>query len=97
MNTGLTEANLDILRKACSHYPEIDSVMLFGSRAKGTYKPGSDVDIVIKGKNITRRTISLLLSELEDSLLPFFVDIVHYDTIGNNELVSHIDRVGVPL
>lgn len=97
MNTGLSASNIRILKTVCAHYPEIKNVILFGSRAKGTYKNGSDIDIAIKGENINNRIINMLYNELDDSSLPYFVDIIHYDTIANPDLTDHIDRVGIIL
>lgn len=97
MNTGLTAAQIDILTRACDRYPEITGLVLFGSRAKGCHKPASDVDLAIKGSAVSRRTVAQLLSDLEDSPLPFFADVVAYDSITNPDLRSHIDRCGIVL
>lgn len=95
--TGLTEQQLVILWKALGRYPEIEEAVIFGSRAKGNYKPGSDIDIALKGARVTRRTAVALRSDLEDSTLPFFVDVVVYDSITNPALKEHVDRVAVPI
>lgn len=97
MNTGLTTTQMETLTRACSRYPEITGVVLFGSRAKGNYKPGSDIDIAIKGSGVGRRTVASLISDLEDTSLPFFTDVVAYNAISNPELRSHIDRRGIVL
>lgn len=95
--TGLTEQQLAILSKACARYPEIEEAVIFGSRAKGNYKPGADIDIAIKGPRVTRRTVASLHSDLEDTTLPFFVDVVAYDSITNPALKEHIDRVATDI
>lgn len=97
MNTGLTDSQLTLLRTLCSHYPEIEKALIFGSRAKGTYKEGSDIDLAIKGKGVSHRTVTALHSDLEDSSLPYFVDVVAYETISNPALKEHIDRVGIEI
>lgn len=97
MNTGLTESQISMITGACARYPEITGVVLFGSRAKGCHKPASDVDLAIKGCGVSRRTVAQLLSDLEDSPLPFFADVVAYDSISNPGLRSHIDRCGIVL
>lgn len=97
ISTGLTEQHLAILSQACGRYPEIEDAVIFGSRAKGNYKPGSDIDIAIKGPQVTRRTVAGLCSDLEDSALPFFVDVVAYDGISNPALKEHIDRVATAI
>jgi predicted nucleotidyltransferase len=79
-------------------FPEISSVVLFGSRAKGTQKPASDVDLTIKGESITYETTVRLADVLnEEKPLPYFFDVLHYESINDTQLVEHIDRVGVLL
>lgn len=97
MNTGLSEQHINILKTVCRHYPEIENIVLLGSRAKGCAKQGSDIDIAIKGANVSLDTIMHLRSELEESMLPFFVDVLHYETIKNPAIREHIDSVGITL
>lgn len=95
MNHGLLQRDIDDIVQAFRRFPEIDEAILFGSRAKGNYKPGSDVDIAIKGRDISRSCVAALSFFLnEESLLPYFFDIVHYEGITERELAQHIDRVG---
>lgn len=75
--------------------PLVDRALVFGSRAKGNYKPVSDVDIAIVGSNIDQSTVATLSFFLnEETFLPYFFDIVHYDTIEEIAFKEHIDRVG---
>lgn len=69
---------------------------MFGSRAKGNYKPGSDIDLAVKGP-VEKDTLSKLLTAFEESLLPYFVDVVVYDRLQNEALREHIDRVGISI
>jgi len=92
---GLSEADCHYIKKAISHYPEIEQAIIFGSRAKGNFKTGSDIDIALKGEHITEDTIFKLSDELEEQLpLPYFFDLILYKNITNTELIQHIDRVG---
>jgi len=84
------QETLVILKK----YSEIDKVVLFGSRAKNTFKPMSDVDIVLYGNDITYQTISALQSDFDDSQIPYFFDIIDYKKISSDELKQHIYRYG---
>lgn len=69
---------------------------MFGSRAKGNYKVGSDIDLAIFGEKITFTVLAKLHSLLEDrGPLPYLVDIVKYEELENKDLVDHIDRVGI--
>ncbi len=95
-DSGLTKKELEEIIEVIKKYSDVDSAFVFGSRAKGTYKRGSDVDIAIKGQNITIDTVAKILNELEEeTTLPYFFDVVHYDTCSTRELVEHIDRIGI--
>lgn len=92
---GLSQKSIESICGVFKLYPEIEEVIIYGSRAKGNYKPGSDVDLALKGKNIAYYTILEVKYTLEEKLpLPYFFDVVHYNDIGNSDLVDHIDRVG---
>lgn len=99
MNHGLIERDLFHIRAAAASLEEIEEVILFGSRAKGTYRQGSDVDISIKGKYVTHSTVLKLSDDLEEERpLPYFFDIVDYNSLQEDDpLKQHIDRVGVVL
>lgn len=95
---GLLDHDLNYILKALRSLEEIDSAKIFGSRAMGNYKKGSDVDIAIIGKSISSTTISKLDELLnEEYPLPYFFDILHYEEINNEKLIEHIDAVGKEL
>jgi len=97
-NHGLLERDLIHIRAAAEDLSEITQVILFGSRAKGTHHLGSDVDLAIEGKGITHSTVIRLLESLnEERPLPYFFDVVDYDSLGDEPLRDHIDRVGIVL
>jgi predicted nucleotidyltransferase len=70
---------------------------LFGSRAKGTYSNGSDIDIALKGGNILLNDRLDLSNTLEELLLPFKFDLIIYDRITESALIDHINKVGISL
>ena len=91
---GLLERDLKCIFQAVSKYPEIREVIIFGSRAMGNFKAGSDVDLALKGK-IDRKTVNRLSDDLnEEQPLPYFFDVISYEDISNHELKNHIDTVG---
>ena len=95
-NTGLTENDLQEIISILKQFPEIEQALIFGSRAKGNYKNGSDVDLALKGSELTFATatrISYLLNE--ETRMPYTFDIVQFETITSPELIKHIDRVGI--
>ncbi len=92
---GLLKRDLDWIQEALSKYPEIEEAVLFGSRAMGNYKKGSDVDLAIKGSRINRTTVNRLSDDLnEEYPLPYFFDVIHYENISSEELKTHIDTMG---
>ena len=96
--TGLTESDIALIVDAARRFPGIRQVVLFGSRAKGTHKPGSDVDLAIKGDTLDYDAPIRLAGILNEELsLPYFFDVVHYEAIAEQQLTEHIDRVGIVL
>jgi uncharacterized protein len=96
--SGLLDRDILMIRDAASNFPEIHRLILFGSRAKGTHKTGSDVDLAIQGKGVTYDTAVRLADLLnEEKPLPYYFDVLNYHTITESALTEHIDRVGVVL
>jgi uncharacterized protein len=95
---GLIDSDLVFLSNLFQKYTSIDEVIIFGSRAKGNYKNGSDVDLAIKSQSIGNEELNAMDDALnENSNLPYKFDIVHYEKIQTPELKDHIDRVGKSL
>ena len=78
-----------------SRYPSIEQAILYGSRAKGMFRNGSDIDLTLKGDNITHRELAHIENELDDLLLPYKIDLSLFRQIDNHNLIEHIERVGV--
>ena len=97
MNGGLKDKELSKLRNLFSQYADIEQVVLYGSRAKGDYKPFSDVDITLMGNSFTRDQLNKLLLDIDDLLLPYQFDVSIYHTLKNDALIEHIQRVGVSI
>ena len=94
MGFDLPEPDVDLLRRLLRGFPEIDTAIVFGSRAKGNARPGADIDLALKGSEVTDQTVLNLVNALEELPLPYFFDVVAYQDIQNQDLVSHINRVG---
>src|SRR5260221_10869694 len=97
MNSGLTNRDIETIRVLFSRHPNVKLVHIFGSRAKGTFLPGSDVDLAIMKGHVDYTDLLRLKSELDESSLPYVVDVIYYPTLRHKELKEHIDRVGVPI
>jgi len=95
MKYGLTQEDLHQIMDVIQQFPHVESACIFGSRAKGNFKPGSDVDIAISGESIGPEVVTSLASILnEETLLPYYFDIVHIQSLTDSSLKKHIDRVG---
>lgn len=98
MNYGLSNAQLETILRAVKKHPEVDEVILFGSRAQGTQKTASDIDLALKGKNVAAHLASRIKNEIEEeSTIPFFIDTIAYQNIHNAALRTCIDTEGVRL
>lgn len=93
---GLTRRDRDIIRDALAHYPEVRLVTLFGSRAMGTFGCGSDIDLALEGPDLDSPTLTRIAIEVEDSDLPYQVDLLLRDDQLEPKLEAHIRRYGKP-
>ena len=94
MKYGLKEHTIEKMNGVFAQFPEVEKVMLYGSRAKGTYRPGSDIDLTLLGPGLNLKTLFRIEAELDDLLLPYMIDLSIFDHIDNPDLVDHIRRVG---
>jgi predicted nucleotidyltransferase len=92
---GLSKRSIDTLKAIFQKHTDVKTVYLFGSRAKGNYHEGSDIDLAIMNNGLLPKTIRSLLAECEESSLPVAVDIIAFESLSNDELKEHIQRVGV--
>lgn len=97
MANNLTHRDKETLLNLFRKHREITLVYLFGSRAKGTSKNGSDIDLAIMNRGVSESVVRKLMGELEESSLPYLVDIVRYHDLNHDALKAHIDRVGMEI
>jgi len=95
MKYGLQENIIQKIQNLFAGFPEVDEVVLYGSRAKGNFRPGSDIDLSLKGDQLNLDALNKIDMLLDDLLLPYTFDLSVYWQIDNAELIDHIDRVGV--
>ncbi len=88
---GLPEATLWAIKTCIAQYPDIKWVKIYGSRAKGTYRPGSDIDLAFSAE---KDVSAELLDDLDALPTPYSFDVLHYDNLSDKSVKDHIDRVG---
>jgi predicted nucleotidyltransferase len=91
---GLYPASLATVRGILKSYPGVEQAILYGSRAKGNYKTGSDIDLTLVGADLDYNTLGSISGDLDESDIPYKVDLSILANISNPALVEHIQRVG---
>lgn len=94
---GLPESDLQSVISIFQKNPKIERAVLFGSRAKGNFNTGSDVDIALEGNELTLSDLLDLNLEIDNLFLPWKFDLIIYNRIKEKSLLEHIKRVGIPL
>jgi type I restriction enzyme S subunit len=97
---GLDELNTSRLMSILESHSCISKAVIFGSRARNTFKVTSDIDIAIwtdlnsESLSLSSNVISSLKADFEDSLIPYTVDLIDYQQLSNQRLKEEIDRYG---
>ena len=94
---GLSPAIIEDLRQVFAHYPDIHQVLIFGSRAKGNYKDGSDIDLDVIAPGMSDSTFTQLWNEIDALPLVFKVDLLHWDRLSNVKLKQNAQCSGKQL
>lgn len=95
MNHGLSEATVERIRGVLAHFPEVEKAVLYGSRAKGTHRPGSDIDLTLYGNSLEQTHLARIDEALDELLLPYQMDLSLFASLTHPALLDHIRRVGV--
>ena len=94
-HTGLGAATLTRIAKVLASFPQVEQAVLYGSRAMGRHKPGSDIDLTLVGPELTASLVGDIEQALDDLLLPYEIDLSAHHLLNHSELEAHIARVGV--
>lgn len=95
--SGLSGDKNSAIRSVFAAYPAVRHVVVYGSRAKGSHQPGSDIDLCILSGDVDGELVSKIEASLDDLGLPYLVDLSVYDEIENQDLREHIDRIGASI
>lgn len=94
---GLTGQTVEKMRAVLASFPEVEKAVVYGSRAKGNFKPGSDIDLTLFGDGLTDAVMSRIYWALDDLLLPYKIDLSLFSALKETALIDHIRRVGIVL
>ncbi len=95
MKYGLSDESIEKMNQVFSNHENISKVMLYGSRAKGNFRNGSDIDLTLFGDGIDIKLLHKIELNLDDLLLPYKIDLSIYENLKNDDLKEHIQRVGI--
>jgi predicted nucleotidyltransferase len=94
---GLSSRVIAAIHGVLAKHPNVRRAVIYGSRAKGNYKTGSDIDLTLfpaAGVEIDHRELADILDEVDDLLLPYTLDLSVFTQLGHEALREHIERVG---
>jgi predicted nucleotidyltransferase len=93
---GLRERDLEYIYATLSKWPQVEKAIIFGSRALGNYKKGSDIDLALKGQKVKESICKKIGEQLnEECPIPLFVEVINYNTVKNEALKEHIQNFGI--
>jgi predicted nucleotidyltransferase len=96
MKFGLTDKTITQIQSVLARFPQVDKSVLYGSRAMGNYRKGSDIDMTLKGgEDLTLKVLYRIMDEIDDLLLPYTFDLSIFHHISDPDVVAHIERAGV--
>ena len=92
---GLSEKSMKIIYDIFAQFQQIEKVILYGSRAMGNFREGSDIDMtIIADETFSYDDLLKLNGMFSDSYLPYFVDLSIFSKLQNTSLIEHINRKG---
>lgn len=94
MKFGLPDDTIKKINAVFVKYPHVEKVIIYGSRAKGNYKTGSDIDLTMIGEKLTVQDRSHIFHELDDLPIPYTIDLSIFAKLDHPDLIDHIHRVG---
>lgn len=95
MKSGLSDKTIQKIHGVFVKYPQIEKAILYGSRATGNYRNGSDIDLTFCGEGLTHSVLTKIDFDLDDLLLPYTIDISDFSKINNPDMVAEIKHVGI--
>lgn len=94
MRFGLSERVVERVADVFKRHFAIEKVIIYGSRAKGTFRKGSDIDLTLLGEALAPSLLSVVASELDDLNTPYLFDLSIFSELTSQDLIEHVERVG---
>lgn len=94
MKFGLKQNTIDKINAVFEKIPEVQEAVIYGSRAKGNYRAGSDIDLTLKGEDLTSKILSNIINEIDELNTPYLFDISIFQKLNAPDLKDHINRAG---
>ena len=91
---GLEESTIEKILDVFKQHTAVERAVLYGSRAKGNYRPGSDIDLTLVGRDLSHKELLSIEHQLDDLLLPYLFDLSILKHIEDPDVIAHINRVG---
>jgi predicted nucleotidyltransferase len=96
MKFGLSLETIASIQAVFEKHPQVNQVLLYGSRAKGNYRNGSDIDLTLLGKDLTLNdTLYPIMDEIDELDLPYSFDLSIFEQLDDTEFLDHIKRIGL--
>ena len=95
MQYGLKDSVIHQIRQVFSRYEELEQALLYGSRAKGNFKPGSDIDLTLIGEGLNQKILTKLEDDIDDLMLPYTFDFSILKQVTNDDFIDHVKRIGI--
>jgi uncharacterized protein len=93
MKYGLKESTINGINEIFAQHTAVEQAILYGSRAKGNFRNGSDIDLTLIGHQVSLTELMKIENEIDDLLLPYSIDLSQFHKINNPDLIAHIERV----
>lgn len=94
---GLSGQTVEKIQVVLASFPDVEKAVVYGSRAKGSFKPGSDIDLTLFGDGLTDKVMSRIYWALDDLLLPYEIDLSLFSGLKEPALIAHIRCIGIVL
>lgn len=93
-NFGLSERSIQAILDVFAQFPDVEQVIIYGSRAKGNYREGSDIDFTLKGNALTLEKLYRIQAALDAAHTPYLFDVSIYHQLSNAALLENIEKTG---